>query len=94
MSNLAMWSGIVAFFVPVIVALLSQQKWPSYYKAVLFFGVSLIAAAGTSYWQGDFTGKRWLDSALIVVSAGGAFYYAWWKPTVAPAIERATSLGK
>lgn len=92
MSNLAQWSAVVAFFVPVVVALLSQQKWPSYIKACVFFAVSLVAAAGTSYFQGDLTGKRWFDSALIIVPAAAAFYYGWWKPTVAPAIERLTSL--
>lgn len=92
MSNLAQWSAIVAFFVPIVVALLSQQKWPSYYKALVFGAVSLVAAAGTAYFQGDLTGKRFLDAALIVVPAAAAFYYGWWKPTVAPAIERLTSL--
>jgi hypothetical protein len=94
MSNLAQWSAIVAFFVPPAVALVNQQHWSSKLKAVMFFGLSLLAAAGTAYFQGDFTGKRFLDSALIVVAAAAAYYHGLWKPTnIAPTIEAATSAG-
>lgn len=92
MSNLVQWSAIVAFFVPPVVALVNQQKWSSKAKAAVFFTVSVIAAGGTSYFQGDLTGKRWLDSALVIVAAGTAFYHGLWKPTnVAPTIEASTS---
>lgn len=94
MNNLAQWSAIVAFLVPLAVSLLNQKHWPAQLKAVLFFGVSVVAAAGTAYFQGDFTGKRWLDSALIVVPAAAAFYHGFWKPSsIAPAIEEATTVG-
>ena len=92
MGNLTQWSLIVAFFVPPVVALVNQQKWSSKIKAVVFFGVSLIAAAGTAYFQGDLTGKRFLDSALLIVAAAAAYYHGLYKPTgVAPTIEKATS---
>lgn len=93
MSNLAQWAAIVAFFVPIVTAVLVQTKWSPRIKAVVFFAVSLIAAGGTAYFQGDFTGKRFLDAALIVVAAGAAFYHGFWKPTaVAPTIEHKTNL--
>lgn len=93
MSNLQQWSLIVAFFVPPVVALVNQQKWDSRLKAVVFFAVSLVAAAGTAYFQGDLTGKRFLDAALVIVAAGAAYYHGLWKPTqVAPTIEKATSV--
>lgn len=92
MSNLTQWSAIVAFFVPLVVALLNQEKWSPQIKAAVFFVVSIVAAGGTAYFQGDLTGKRWLDSALIVVAAGAAYYHGFWKPTaVAPTIEKSTS---
>jgi uncharacterized membrane protein len=91
-SNLAQWSAIVAFFVPVVVALINQPKWPAQVKAGLFFVVSLVAAGGTAYFQGDLTGKRFLDSALIIVAAAAAYYHGLWKPTqVAPTIEAKSS---
>ncbi len=93
MSNLAQWSAIIAFFVPLAVSVLNQSKWSAQLKAIAFFGVSIVAAAGTAYFQGDFTGKRWLDSALIVVAAAAAFYHGWWKPSgVAPTLEKATDV--
>lgn len=92
MSSLQQWSLIVAFFVPPVVALINQKKWDSKVKAVVFFGVSLLAAGGTAYFQGDLTGKRFLDAALVIVAAAAAYYHGLWKPTeVAPAIEEATS---
>ena len=93
MSNLAQWSAIVAFFVPIVLSFLIQSKWSTQVKAVVFFGVSIIAAGGTAYFQGDLTGKRWLDSALIIVAAAAAFYHGFWRPTgVAPTIEQGTNL--
>lgn len=94
MSNLVQWSAIVAFFVPLVVAFLNQQKWSPQMKAIVFFVVSVVAAGGTAYFQGDLTGRRWLDSALVIVPAAAAFYHGWWKPNgVAPEIEKSTSLG-
>ncbi len=80
-GNLAQWSAIVAFAVPLAVAFVNKAVWPSTVKASVFFGVSLVAAAGTAYFQGDLTGKRWLDSALLVVAAGAAYYHGIWKPS-------------
>jgi hypothetical protein len=92
MTNLVQWSAIVAFFVPLVVAVLNQQKWSAQLKSVVFFVVAVVAAGGTAYFQGDLTGKRWLDSALIVVPAAAAFYHGWWRPNgVAPGIEESTS---
>jgi uncharacterized membrane protein (DUF441 family) len=92
-SNLAQWAAIVAFLVPIVVSFLNQTGWPSWLKATVFFAVSLVAAAGTAYFEGDFSGKRFLDAALIIVAAGAAFYHGWWKPSgIAPLIEQKTNL--
>lgn len=93
MSNLAQWSALVAFFIPLVTSILVQSKWSSRMKAIVFFAVAIVAAGGTAYFQGDLTGKRWLDSALIIVAAAAAFYHGFWKPTaVAPTIETRTNL--
>jgi len=92
MSNLQQWSAVVAFFVPIVVAVLTQTKWASWLKACVFMAVSLVAATGTAYFEGSLTGKRWFESALIIVPAAAAFYYGWWKPTVAPKIASLTDL--
>ena len=93
MNNLALWSAVVAFCLPPVLSVLIQSKWTARVKAMVFFGVSLIAAAGTAYFQGDLTGRRWLDAALIIVAGAAAFYHGFWKPsTVAPTIEERTNL--
>ena len=93
MSNLQQWSLIVAFFVPPAVAVVNQSRFSSQVKALVFFAISLLAAAGTAYFQGDLTGKRFLDSALIIVASAAAYYHGLWKPTqVAPKIETATNV--
>ncbi len=90
-GNLAQWSAIVAFFVPLAVAVINRTAWIAQYKAVTFFAVSLVAAAGTAYFQGDLTGKRWLDSALLIVAAAAAYYHGLLRPVgVTDALEKAT----
>lgn len=90
-ANLAQWSAIVAFFVPPVVAVVNRTAWLAHVKALVFFAVSLAAAAGTAYFQGDLTGKRWLDASLLIVAAAAAYYRGLWKPAgVTDAIETAT----
>jgi hypothetical protein len=93
MSNLVQWSAIVAFVIPLVLAFLVQSKWSARVKAIVFFAVSVVAAGGTAYFQGDLTGKRWLDSAIVILVAAAAFYHGFWKPAgVAPALEEKTNL--
>jgi hypothetical protein len=94
MSNLVQWSAIVAFFIPILLSLLNQAKFSKELKAVIFFAVSLVAAGGTAYFQGDLTGRRWLDSALVIVPAAAAFYHGFWKPSsIAPKLEEISNFG-
>lgn len=95
MSNLVYWSMIVAFFVPPVVAVIVQSKWAKEVKAVLFFLISLVAAAGTAYFQGDLTGRRWVEASLIIVAGAAAFYHGLFKPTgVTDTIESATNVDR
>ena len=88
MNNLALWSAVVAFCLPPVLSVLIQSKWTARVKAMVFFGVCLIAAAGTAYFQGDLTGRRWLDAALIIVAGAAAFYHGFWKPSTSPRRSR------
>jgi len=91
MSNLALWASLVAIGVPFVVAIVNREKWASRTKAVVFVAVSVVAAAGTAYFQGDLTGKRWLEAGIVIVVAAAAFYRGVFKPTgVTDAVEKAT----
>lgn len=92
MTNLAMWSMIVGFFLPLLLSVVQQPKWPSYVRSIVMFLGCLVASAGTVLLQGEFTGERWLESALLIVVTTIATYKGLWKPVeIAPAIEEATS---
>ena len=94
MSNLQLWSLIVGFFTPPVLAIIQQGGWSSRVRAVVAFGAALVAGAGTAYFQGDLTGRRFVEAALVVLVAAIATYQSFWKPTgVAPAIQKVTDLG-
>lgn len=92
MSDLALWSGVVGFFLPLGVSVIQQPKWHDGAKAVVTFLLCLIAAAGTAYFEGKLTGQRFATSTLVVFVAAISSYKGLWKPTgTAPKIEAATS---
>lgn len=94
LSNLTLWAGVVAFFIPLLLAFLNQSHWSKLIKGLTFFVASMIAAAGTAYFQGDLTGKRFIDAALIILAGGIVFYQGFWKSsTIAPLVERLTTFG-
>lgn len=91
MSNLEMWSLIVGFLLPPALAIVQQSKWPDSVRAIVAFIACAVAGAVTAYLQGDLNLERWVESALVVLVTAIATYKGFWKPTVAPAIESATS---
>lgn len=93
MSNLQMWSLIVGFFMPVLIAVLEQSKWSQVVRAVVAFVACGIAALVTVVIVSDLGTKIWIGSALTVLVTAIATYQLWWKPTgIAPTIEKATNL--
>lgn len=93
MSNLQMWALIVGFFMPVVLSIIVQTGWSTQIQAVLTFLASLVAGAGTAYFQGDLTGKRFVEASLVVLVTAVATYHGSWKPSgIAPAIEAKTNL--
>jgi|SRR4029079_8456219 len=92
MSNLEMWSLIVGFFLPLAIAFVMQQHWHEQLKAVVGFVICAIAGAGTAYFQGEFTGRRFIEAGLVILVTAMATYRNFWKPTgVAPTIENKTT---
>lgn len=89
-----MWALIVGFFAPPVISVIQQQKWPNAVRAVVTFLLALVAGAGTAYFQGDLTGRRWVEASLIVLVAAISTYHGFWKQTgISTKIEAATSPG-
>lgn len=92
MSNLEMWALIVGFLLPPVLSILIQTGWSAQVQSVVAFLAAALAGAGTAYFQGDLTGKRFVEAALVVLVTTIATYKGFWKPTkVSPTIEAATS---
>lgn len=93
MSNLEMWALIVGFLLPPLLAIVMQTRWSAQVQSVVAFIACVVAGAGTAYFQGDFTGKRFVEAGLVVLVTTIATYKGFWKPTgVAPTIETGTNL--
>jgi hypothetical protein len=89
-----MWSLVVGFFLPPVQSILQQTHWASQVRAALNFACCMVAGAGVAYFQGDLTGRRFIEAALVVLVASVATYQGSWKPTgISPAIEKATNVG-
>ena len=93
MTDFEMYSLLVGFFLPPVLAIVQQSSWSDRLRAVVAFVACLLAGAGVAYFQGDLTGKRFITGALVVMVTGLATYRNFWKPTgVAPAIETKTNV--
>lgn len=92
LPDLAMWSLIVGFGMPPVVALVNQRRWPGWLRATVTIVLCVVAGAITAYLQGAFTDRRWTTAALIIGIAAISSYRTFWRPSgIAPAIETKTS---
>ncbi|MCZ7478923.1 hypothetical protein [Micromonospora sp. WMMC273] len=92
LPDLAMWSLIVGFGMPPIVAVVNQPRWPGWVRALITILVCVAAGAITAYLDGSLTDRRWTTAALIVGVAAIGSYRAFWRPSgIAPAIEQTSS---
>lgn len=92
MSDLEMWSAVVAFFLPLVIAVAQQPRFSGALRVVIMVVFCAAAAAVTAALQGDLTADRWFHSLLVVVVATIAFYRGVWRPAgTAAHVEYATS---
>ena len=93
LTDLAMWTAIVASFLPVLVAFLQQPRWSQGVRVAVSTIASGIAGLGTVY----FTNADLFDTritptvVLTVIIASQAAYRAFWKPAGIKKLELATS---
>lgn len=94
MDNLVMWSLIVGFLLPNLVAVLQRPTFSKPLRTGIMAAVSIVGGAATAYFSGDFNGVDITTSVLVTGVAAITFYKGFWQPSgVAPAIESATSSG-
>jgi peptidoglycan/LPS O-acetylase OafA/YrhL len=92
MTNLAMWSLIVGFVLPIIIPVIQQPGWAKWARATVTLVIVLAVGGLTAYFNGDLNGQDWITSALIVFVAAITAYKGFFQPTgIAPMIETMTS---
>lgn len=91
-NNLEMWSLIVGFVSPIVLAIVQQPSWKQPMRAFVTFVWALLAGGGTTYFSGEWTGHSFVASVLVVLVTAISTYVGFWKRTgIAPGIEGATS---
>lgn len=92
MTDLEMWSGLVGFLLPGVIALVQQPRFNGPTRVLVTLAASAGASAVTAALQGQLDWHRWFHSVLVVAVATIAFYHGAWKPSgVAPSLEAGTS---
>jgi hypothetical protein len=87
LTELAMWSALVGWATPPVVAVINQPRWPSIARLVMTLVFSVGVAAATCALDGRLTAGRWVTSALTVATVAVVTYRAAWHRT-ATQIER------
>jgi VIT1/CCC1 family predicted Fe2+/Mn2+ transporter len=92
-SDLELYALLVGFFLPLALSIIQQSSWSTRLRAVVAFVACLVAGAGTAYFQGDLTGRRFVSATLLVLVTALATYRNLRKSTgIAPAIETKTNV--
>jgi hypothetical protein len=95
MTDLDMWSAIVGFASPPLIAFLVQSKWAPWAKALTALVVCVIGGGVTAYLTGYLHGMSPARAVLVTLFSALAFYRMFWHPSkIAPAIERFTDLSQ
>lgn len=90
-SNLALWTSVVAFFAPVVLDLIIQSGWSSRIQAIVAFLASAVIGVATAWFSGAFTGVGIVTGILLAFVVTISAYKGFWKP-VAPNLKAATSI--
>ena len=92
-SNLALWTTIVAFFAPLVLDLIIQSGWSKRVQAVVAFLASAVIGVTTAFFSGAFTGVGVVTGILLAFVVTITAYKGFWKPVV-PELKEATSANK
>lgn len=93
-TDAELWAGALGYLLPPVIAIVAQPRWSGAVKGLLMLVVAVLDGLGTSYFNGEFSGKSIVTCMLTAAIAIGVAYHTVWRPSgIAPGIERATSTG-
>ena len=90
MSNLALWTAIVAFFAPLALDIIIQSSWSKRAQSIVAFLVSAVIGVVTAFFSGAFTGVGVVTGILLAFVVTISAYKGFWK-NVTPELKDATS---
>ena len=90
-SNLALWTSIVAFFAPVVLDLIIQSGWSKRLQSIVAFLVSAVIGIATAFFSGAFTGVGVVTAILLAFVVTITAYKGFWK-NVTPELKDKTSV--
>lgn len=93
MTDLQMWSLLVGFLAPPVIAVVQQPRWGTQLRVVVTTVLCVLFGGLTAYFEGSLDdGSELAGTILLVLLAAMTFYKRFWTPTkIAPRIEAATS---
>lgn len=90
-SNLALWTSVVAFFAPVVLDLIIQSGWSDRVQSIVAFLASAVIGVTTALFSGAFTGVTVVTAILLAFVVTISAYKGFWKK-VAPNLKDATTV--
>jgi hypothetical protein len=81
LSDAELWSALIAIVLPLAISAIQRQTWTLKEQALVAFGVCLVAAAGTCWFNNAFVGLSYARCVLIVVLVAYISWQSIWKPT-------------
>lgn len=89
-----MWTILVGFLMPILVALVNQTHWSKPLRAIVSFAICIVVAIADVLIQGNWNGHDLTRTLVLVAFVAYTSYTLFWKPSaIAPSIEAATSAG-
>lgn len=80
MSNLAQWSALVGFLLPIVVAVVQQAHWSRTVRTVIGIIAAIVAAIVTAATENKLTWHTWATSLIFVSTLAFTTYRNLWVP--------------
>lgn len=92
MTNLAQWSALIGFLLPILIAVVQRPSFPKWVRTVVGIVFSIGAAILTAMIENKLTWNTWATSLIFVALAAYTSYGHIWVPIgAAPYVEKKTT---